>query len=155
MKLQAERFEGSNAISRHGPDGVIVANIAYTHSVIVPWTGHVLDWPVRTFDELNYRQEQRFHLELGLLKMAHAQRLLPIEQLAANVVVQRDLLGVGSQHRARTRGDDAQLQVSQQRTDVLMTSLATMPRSDKPNTGNIAVAILEAELARRTPVSVH
>ena len=36
---------------------------------------------LRTFDELGYRQEQRFHLELGLLKMAHAQRLLPIEQL--------------------------------------------------------------------------
>ena len=36
---------------------------------------------LRTHGELGYRQEQRFHLELGLLKMAHAQRLLPIEQL--------------------------------------------------------------------------
>jgi DNA polymerase III subunit gamma/tau len=36
---------------------------------------------LRTFNELGYRQEQRFHLELGLLKMAHAQRLLPLEQL--------------------------------------------------------------------------
>src|SRR6478609_4169876 len=36
---------------------------------------------LRTHSELGYRQEQRFHLELGLLKMAHAQRLLPIEQL--------------------------------------------------------------------------
>ena len=36
---------------------------------------------LRTHAELGYRQEQRFHLELGLLKMAHAQRLLPIEQL--------------------------------------------------------------------------
>src|SRR5215475_7042469 len=36
---------------------------------------------LRTFNELSYRQEQRFHLELGLLKMAHAQRLLPLEQL--------------------------------------------------------------------------
>lgn len=36
---------------------------------------------LKTFDELNYRQEQRFHLELGLLKLIHAQRLLPIEQL--------------------------------------------------------------------------
>jgi DNA polymerase-3 subunit gamma/tau len=35
---------------------------------------------LRTHGELGYRQEQRFHLELGLLKMAHAQRLLPIEQ---------------------------------------------------------------------------
>ncbi len=32
---------------------------------------------LRTFDDLNYRQEQRFHLELGLLKLIHAQRLLP------------------------------------------------------------------------------
>ena len=31
---------------------------------------------LRTHGELGYKQEQRFHLELGLLKMAHAQRLL-------------------------------------------------------------------------------
>jgi DNA polymerase-3 subunit gamma/tau len=36
---------------------------------------------LRTHSELGYRQEQRFHLELGLLKMAHAARLLPLEQL--------------------------------------------------------------------------
>ena len=36
---------------------------------------------LRTHAELGYRQEQRFHLELGLLKMAHAARLLPLEQL--------------------------------------------------------------------------
>ena len=36
---------------------------------------------LRTHSDLGYKQEQRFHLELGLLKMTHAQRLLPIEQL--------------------------------------------------------------------------
>ena len=36
---------------------------------------------LRTFDELNYRQEQRFHLELGVLKLVHLQRLLPVEEL--------------------------------------------------------------------------
>jgi DNA polymerase-3 subunit gamma/tau len=46
---------------------------------------------LRTFDDLNYRQEQRFHLELGLLKLIHAQRLLPIEEL---------LSGVGAMHPA-------------------------------------------------------
>jgi len=40
---------------------------------------------LRTHNELGYKQEQRFHLELGLLKMAHAQRLLPIEQLLSGV----------------------------------------------------------------------
>src|ERR1035437_7849807 len=48
---------------------------------------------LRTFDDLNYRQEQRFHLELGLLKLIHAQRLLPIEEL---------LSGVGAGAGART-----------------------------------------------------
>ena len=49
---------------------------------------------LRTHSELGYRQEQRFHLELGLLKMAHAARLLPLEQLlseSAGAVAQRPL----------------------------------------------------------------
>ena len=40
---------------------------------------------LRTFDDLNYRQEQRFHLELGLLKLIHAQRLLPMEELLSGM----------------------------------------------------------------------
>jgi DNA polymerase-3 subunit gamma/tau len=42
---------------------------------------------LRTHSELGYRQEQRFHLELGLLKMSHAQRLLPIEQLLSEAAL--------------------------------------------------------------------
>ncbi len=59
---------------------------------------------LRTHSELGYRQEQRFHLELGLLKMAHAQRLLPIEQLlsetagtAARAAVGQTIGGAGHQ----------------------------------------------------------
>ncbi len=40
---------------------------------------------LRTFDDLNFRQEQRFHLELGLLKLIHAQRLLPVEELLSSL----------------------------------------------------------------------
>ena len=40
---------------------------------------------LRTFDELGYRQEQRFHLELGVLKLVHAQRILPLEQILSQV----------------------------------------------------------------------
>ena len=39
---------------------------------------------LRTFDELGYRQEQRFHFELGLLKLVHLRRLLPIEEALSN-----------------------------------------------------------------------
>ncbi len=40
---------------------------------------------LRTHGELGYKQEQRFHLELGLLKLVHAQRLLPVEELLSGV----------------------------------------------------------------------
>src|SRR5207247_10679058 len=32
---------------------------------------------LRTHGEIGYRTEQRFHIELGLLKMAHEHRMLP------------------------------------------------------------------------------
>jgi uncharacterized protein len=53
MKFQADRFEGSNAIARHGPGGVIVAGIEHTRSVIVPWQGEVLPWEVARFEQLS------------------------------------------------------------------------------------------------------
>ena len=36
---------------------------------------------LRTHGDVSYKSEQRFHLELGMLKMVHAQRLLPLEEL--------------------------------------------------------------------------
>ena len=52
MKLQADRIEGQNAIARHGPDGVLVNGVEHPHSVIVPWAGEVLAWPVDAFEAL-------------------------------------------------------------------------------------------------------
>ncbi|QEE28541.1 DNA polymerase III subunit gamma/tau [Terriglobus albidus] len=40
---------------------------------------------LRTFDDLGFRQEPRFHLELGLLKLVHLQRLLPVEDLLSQL----------------------------------------------------------------------
>ena len=42
---------------------------------------------LRTFDELNYRQEQRFHFELGLIKLVHLGRLLPVEEFLSKLPV--------------------------------------------------------------------
>lgn len=52
MKLQADRIEGLNAISRHGADGVIVNGAEYRRSVIVPWRGVVTPWEVGSFESL-------------------------------------------------------------------------------------------------------
>ncbi|HEY0307796.1 MAG TPA: DNA polymerase III subunit gamma/tau [Acidobacteriaceae bacterium] len=40
---------------------------------------------LRTFDELGYRQEQRFHFELGLIKLVHLQRLIPVEEILSGL----------------------------------------------------------------------
>jgi DNA polymerase-3 subunit gamma/tau len=58
---------------------------------------------LRTHSELAYKQEQRFHLELGLLKMAHAQRLLPIEQLLSDVASSPSISGGASASRPAAR----------------------------------------------------
>ena len=55
---------------------------------------------LRTFDELGYRQEQRFHLELGVLKLVHAQRMLPLEQLLSQVSAEPGKLGASSRQPA-------------------------------------------------------
>jgi DNA polymerase-3 subunit gamma/tau len=55
---------------------------------------------LRTHGELGYKQEQRFHLELGLLKMAHAQRLLPIEQLLSDVAASSSVAGANASRPA-------------------------------------------------------
>ena len=52
MKMQAERPEGTNAISRHAPEGVIVAGVEHRHSVLVPWHGEVQPWAVDRFETL-------------------------------------------------------------------------------------------------------
>jgi len=55
---------------------------------------------LRTHGEIGYRQEQRFHLELGLLKMAHAQRLLPIEQLLSEAALPAGTIRAGGRPEA-------------------------------------------------------
>ena len=52
MKMRADRIDGQNAISRHGPDGVIVAGVTHTASVVVPWQGAVRPWEADSFEAL-------------------------------------------------------------------------------------------------------
>jgi DNA polymerase-3 subunit gamma/tau len=64
---------------------------------------------LRTHSELGYKQEQRFHLELGLLKMAHASRLLPLEQLLSEAsAAEGGLPAGGSRASAAASGAERQ-----------------------------------------------
>jgi DNA polymerase-3 subunit gamma/tau len=55
---------------------------------------------LRTHADLSYKQEQRFHLELGILKLVHAQRLLPLERLLSG----SNLTAEGGPSAATSRG---------------------------------------------------
>ena len=59
MKMRADRIDGQNAISRHGPDGVIVGGVAHTESVVVPWQGAVLPWQAASFEALEAKHFER------------------------------------------------------------------------------------------------
>ena len=79
---------------------------------------------LRTFDDLNYRQEQRFHLELGLIKLIHAQRLLPIEELLSSVSAAR---GNASDGGSRTATGGARAAATPSRAAVTSTPAAGVP----------------------------
>jgi DNA polymerase-3 subunit gamma/tau len=87
---------------------------------------------LRTFDELGYRQEQRFHLELGLLKLVHVQRLVPIEDLLSQ-------LGAKPASRPNTTPS----------TTLGAPSSATA--SSSPKVGGTATAPIAASTSRPTP----
>ena len=53
MKLQADHIAGQNAIARHGAEGVVVNGIEHRQSVVVPWLGEVVPWPVDAFAALS------------------------------------------------------------------------------------------------------
>jgi DNA polymerase III subunit gamma/tau len=85
---------------------------------------------LRTFDELGYRQEQRFHLELGVLKLVHAQRILPMEQILSQV------------------GGEIQKTTETQRISTLRPASAGATSVGAPRTQN-PVSPFEADRARK------
>ncbi len=62
---------------------------------------------LRTFDDLSFRQEQRFHLELGLLKLVHAQRLVPMEQVLSGLAQSGHATGNNAASAASRPGPSA------------------------------------------------
>jgi uncharacterized protein len=52
MKFIPETLEGANMISRHEPHRLWVGGTAHERSIIVPWAGEVLPWPVTAWADL-------------------------------------------------------------------------------------------------------
>lgn len=91
---------------------------------------------LRTFDELGYRQEQRFHLELGVLKLVHAQRILPLEQILSQV-------GAESQKTPEAQRTSATRPTSVSASSTAAPGFSAAPRQQNP------VSPFEADRARK------
>ena len=90
---------------------------------------------LRTFDELGYRQEQRFHFELGLLKLVHLRRLLPIEEALSQIPVTKS--GAPSTTKSAT--------------PFITTSGAPFMPESHAGMGGIAFSPFQQDNLRRTP----
>ena len=82
---------------------------------------------LRTFDDLNYRQEQRLHLELGLLKLIHAQRLLPVEELLSGLAAGGTLPTFDTRRSAVSVGVPSRLPEGSLRSAPAISPLAKSP----------------------------
>jgi uncharacterized protein len=59
MKFQPDTLPGVNAVSRIEPQRLWVGTTPFTHSIVVPWRGEVLDWSVGSFDTLGVAHFER------------------------------------------------------------------------------------------------
>lgn len=59
MKFQPDHLEGVNSISRVEPGRLWVNGSAYTASVLVPWRGQPVAWPVGSVAELTAEHFQQ------------------------------------------------------------------------------------------------
>lgn len=59
MKLQPDRIEGVNVISRHEPGRVWVNAQVWSQPIVVPLNGEVTPWPVSTHDALTAQDFER------------------------------------------------------------------------------------------------
>ncbi len=110
---------------------------------------------LRTFDELGYRQEQRFHFELGLLKLVHLRRLLPIEEVLSQFPVgggsgqaRTSVVGRGAvapAATARSAGGDATTRAVEASAAVLNTKPAFSPFEQDKNRRRFEEKTPEAE----------
>jgi len=52
MKIQPDRSEGVNIVTRHDPSGIWVGTNGFAHSLLVPWQGEVRRWMPASVEQL-------------------------------------------------------------------------------------------------------
>ncbi len=80
MKIQPDRSEGVNTITRHEPSCIWVGPLAFGHSLLVPWKGEPQRWQPARFEELlplHFEQALALQPELVIFGSGARHRFVP------------------------------------------------------------------------------
>ena len=92
MKIQPDRLEGVNAISRHEIGRVWVNAALHQQSVLVPWRGAVQPWPVSRLDGLTAEHfGQVLSLQPELVIFGSGSRLRFVSPALSRVLIERGI----------------------------------------------------------------
>ena len=80
MKIQPDRFDGVNSITRHDASAIWVGSTAFAHSLLVPWQGEVLHWVPERIEQLqpaHFEQALALQPELVIFGSGMHHRFVP------------------------------------------------------------------------------
>jgi uncharacterized protein len=90
MKFQPDRLEGVNVISRHDAGRVWVNATEWTRSVLVPWRGDAVAWPVGRLADLTAGHfEQLLALQPELVIFGSGARLRFVSPALLRALIER------------------------------------------------------------------
>ncbi|HWZ45969.1 MAG TPA: DNA polymerase III subunit gamma/tau [Candidatus Saccharimonadales bacterium] len=105
---------------------------------------------LRTYDDVGYRQEQRFHLELGVLKMVHAQRILPLEMVLSQVAAGSTVASTPVKSAATSMPRPVSAPAAPSRTPASSSASSASGRSSAPVAGERTASPFETDRARKS-----
>ncbi|MCU0813222.1 MAG: Mth938-like domain-containing protein [Burkholderiaceae bacterium] len=90
MKFQPDRLDGVNVISRHDAGRVWVNATEWTSSVLVPWRGDVVAWPVASLADLTAAHfEQLLALQPELVIFGSGAKLRFVSPALQRALIER------------------------------------------------------------------
>ncbi|SNX28233.1 Uncharacterized conserved protein, contains Mth938-like domain [Polynucleobacter meluiroseus] len=105
MKLQSDPHSGTNTITAYGEGYVEINKRQYGHAVLLRSDGEILEWPVKSFDDLmasNFEEMAALKPELILIGTGNRQRFPKHELMKAVIEAKIGFELMDSQAACRT-----------------------------------------------------
>ena len=105
MKLQSDPHSGANTITGYGDGYIEINKIPYSHAVLLSSDGEILEWAVKSFDELSpvdFTQMASLRPELIIIGTGKRQRFPKPELLKTLIEAKIGFEVMDSQAACRT-----------------------------------------------------